>query len=205
MPVAITINGYKFNELSKEAKKKARYYYMEHYFEPSDVTAQFEQDLHAVGTEGYEYCFTDAKVSWSLSCCQGDGVSFTGTWRNEAMIPILNKVYDMKIPRNVVRLIPFLALELKRTNHHYCHEYTVDTEIEVDTGYGYYKRGEGTFKLIEKLVRDIQERVENYRLKVCKELEKYGYAIMDGYESDDYLEDFYKGNGILFDEGGDPI
>ena len=64
-----TINICTFNELSDEAKEKAREWYRDG---DSEMTSdQFEYRLEELGLPNKD-------IRWSLSCCQGDGVAFYG-------------------------------------------------------------------------------------------------------------------------------
>lgn len=69
---------YKLDELSEEAKKKAREWYREGNDMPfleDNLKELLENELAAAG-----YTFDDSlELHYSLTCSQGDGASFTGT------------------------------------------------------------------------------------------------------------------------------
>ena len=70
-----TYNVYKFNELTKEAKENAinKWYEDEEYpFLEEDL----RQELENIDTLKL---FSDVKLQYSLSCCQGDGLSFSAS------------------------------------------------------------------------------------------------------------------------------
>ena len=98
---------YRFNELSKEAKEKAiqRHYDREDYpWLYEDLKSQCEEALKkakiSIESDSLE-------LSYSLSHCQGDGLSFTGyfTWRK-------------------------WAVTIKRGTSNYSHRYSVNFNIE---------------------------------------------------------------------------
>lgn len=189
----ITKTVYNFSELGESAKENARYYYDENLFDNDEVTEQLEQDLFAVGTEGYEYCFPGAKLSWSLSYCQGDGVSFTGQWQGEDLKAIVSKAYNTVIPSRISKILPFLTLTLQRISNRYSHPYTVECCIDSDRNYS---------DRLYKLMLEVQGVIESYRLSVCNKLEESGYSIIEAQKSDEYLSDFFDANDYFFDEHG---
>lgn len=66
-----------FDDLSEEAKEKAREWYREgndYPFLRDGLTEFIREEIEELG-----YSVSDFKVFWSLSYCQGDGVSFEGT------------------------------------------------------------------------------------------------------------------------------
>ena len=70
-----TINVYTYSELSEKAKEYAIMTYGR-FNDEEFLTEEMELQLHDAG-------FPDAKVNWSLSSCQGDGVCFMGEWHGE--------------------------------------------------------------------------------------------------------------------------
>ena len=81
-----TINVYEFSELSAESKQKAMRDYLEsspYHYEPleEEIRTFIEMKLQEQG-----YTITGKlEVAYSLSCCQGDGVSFTGDISREGV------------------------------------------------------------------------------------------------------------------------
>lgn len=111
-------------------------------------------------------------VSFSLSSCQGDGVSFTGTIISEENITaLLTEVYGV-IPHKVKRVIPHIySIDFERNDYHYTHPYTVNTEI-TDQWDDY------SHNRFLQLLEDIAKDVDEYRIEVCKNLENEGYDLL---------------------------
>lgn len=102
---------YKFDQLSDEAKEKAREWYREGYDDPmmqSHMINLTGEALEAAGFKVNQYGGADLDVRYSLSYCQGDGFSFLGDIERDG------KRY--KVTQN---------------SNHYYHEMTMDC-VEVD-------------------------------------------------------------------------
>jgi hypothetical protein len=75
---------YKFNELSTEAKAKAKeWYYGDGYV--GDLSAVMQEQLELF-LDGSGIDFKNAKVFYSLGYSQGDGVCFTGTFTKDGLM-----------------------------------------------------------------------------------------------------------------------
>jgi len=66
---------FKYQELSSEAKEKARDHYRESMFDADHISEQFKSILVERGFKDSGGAFD---VNWSLGYCQGDGVCFWG-------------------------------------------------------------------------------------------------------------------------------
>ena len=143
-----------------------------------DLEMMFEENIY----ENFP-AISNMKMCFSLNYCQGDGVSFTGTITDkEGITELFKKVYG-DIPLKVKRVIPHIySIELERTNHHYTHPYTVTTVITDEWNDYSHTR---FLKLLEQIKNDINE----YRIDFCTQLEKHGYAYMDEVSSDEYIKE----------------
>ena len=186
----IVRNIYTFAELSQEAKDKVCNNWEWDDNDSSMLTELFEEDLNN------HYMFKGAKVYWSLSSCQGDGVSFTGEWFNDGCIQLLEKAYNGNIPKNLKRIIPWLVLEIRNINNRYCHKRSVTLDVDVDN---YYLPN---YPRIEKVIDDIRKTVEAYRLQVCDELEDFGYKEIDYHQTEEYIKEMCESNNYEFLEDG---
>jgi len=101
-----TIQVYKYEELSDDAKETA----LNSHIESNDFDF-LEESL----TEYLKELLTEAKIdgeaelSYSLSCCKGDGVSFTGNFEYKGV-----------------------NISVTRNNSHYVHSNSVDIEAEAE-------------------------------------------------------------------------
>lgn len=178
----VVVKVYKFNELSEKAKQYAVEKYAWDDIYNDFITENMEQILS-------EYGFTDAKVSWSLSSCQGDGVSFTGEWYGNELKNILDKA-GVEIPPEV---LSDCTLKLTRRNSHYVHEMTVQVDLE---------NNYCTDEDYDKYIKPTEEVLETYRLKICYELTKIGYKDIEYYSSEESFANECEGNELEFYEDG---
>jgi hypothetical protein len=191
---------YEFKELSKKSQKKAI------------------EDMHTQINEDYDYeseiitgdmmetiidkfgsnTIRDLEVHWSLNCSQGDGVSFTGTiyGYSKTIDIMLNNMYEGNVPKNVKRIIHGVNFKFTCNSARYCHEMTVNTDSEI-TGLN-----TGNIERIEKLVNEIETKLEDFRIDVCKLLEKNGYTSIDFYDSDEYIIESIEANDLEYLEDG---
>lgn len=178
------IKIYTFEELDKKAKEKAREWYKnimrdDFYIESGMITDNMRDVLEASG-------YTNTEIYWSLSCCQGDGVCFT--WDiygyDEDIIPLLNRIYNNNIPKNILRVLPFIKIEFTRSNSLYCHKNTVHVNYSSTTR-SYI---DGCYR-VEKVIDELMETLEEDRKNMCDILEKQGYDEIDYYYSDEYIDE----------------
>lgn len=125
----------------------------------------------------------DLKLHYSLSYCQGDGVSFTGKIMCDELksLPFANLIKDMDDTS-----ISFVPNSLAS---YYAHKNTVDINIDLDETL--YSKEE-----YAELECDIIEWYENE----CDFLEREGYALLDELTSDECISDYL--NQFEFDEDG---
>lgn len=182
-----TVNVYTYPELSESAKDKVKQWYNS---DIQDLTETLNYDLHEI------WAFPNAKLSYSLSNCQGDGVSFTGTWEGDELKAILENAYDFIVPYELTSLLPRLTLKLISIDH-YSHVYTVNTELLLD-GYSWDCDEEH-----DKLIEAAQKTIDQWRITVCKALEDTGYAEIADRNSDDFMINACEANGYEFYENGE--
>lgn len=183
-----TINLYSYAELSEQAKKTAVDNYRQVLYDSSTFWDCLNDDIKYVFSLEIESNFKNIwieNIYFSLSNCQGDGVSFTGTIDNvdnkDNIYNFLMQVYNGNIPRNVKRVINVINQIQFVSNHsNYCHKYTVYTEL-VDEYNGISQ------KRIACVLSQIEKDIEKYRLDTCDELEKIGYSMQSDYFSDDNI------------------
>lgn len=183
-----TTKYYEFTELNKEIqerliKEKQDEVTNDEYFWQDIYCDEFKESaLNTIREKipGIE----DEELQFSLNCCQGDGVSFTGELGEENIASLLSLVYGGNIPRQIKRIIPHMESIVFERNRHlrYCHEYTVSTEIKIN-GHEYYTE---FYPRIEKLLEDLEKQIDQYRVEICKKLEKEGYDLQDYYTGREY-------------------
>lgn len=181
-----TYQVYIFDELSKEAKEyaKQKYYESEDYcFLESDLTERLRE---------LAPYWKETKLAFSLSCCQGDGLSFSGTL---ALMPFLNKFFH-EMRRKEVLCEYIYKIYSKGNKGHY----TYASKNDIDIEYNYQSGKE--HKRLEKLSEAVLECVQEDYLDVCKKLEKEGYGIIEYRMTDEEFSEYCDANEYEFTEDG---
>jgi hypothetical protein len=185
---------FKFNELSKEVQEKviAKWYENEDYpFLTDDLT----EALNSMENQ----CFYDVKLSYSLSSCQGDGLSFAGTLDFEKfLVNIYSKHETLKpsIKKALLELVYKVYSTGKSKVWHYPYAWTGQIEFE-------YNHEDKAFKRIKKLFEsEIFPEIQKYYMDACKSLEKEGYSILEYRMSIDEFTDMSDSNEYEYFENG---
>jgi hypothetical protein len=184
------VNVYTYDELSQRAKDAVKIWLND------DDNGLLQESLEE---ELSETVFTNATISYSLNSCQGDGVSFTGEWSGLELKNIINASYNstgISVPPKVAKIILEATLTITRDNRcHYMHEMSVDTNLlyegELDLGYS-------TIGPIEKII-------DEYRISICKMLEKQGYKEIDYSNSEDAMSETCESNDYEFYANGELV
>lgn len=189
-----TIEIFDFKELSKEAKNNAITNYIEKYREniQNDRNLFFNEDLHYL-LEQEESLFTDAQFSYSLSYCQGDGLSFT--FDLDIMDYLLKYFPNMK--NSLVNVISEYCLFESKSNHRYSysHKGQVDLYLDYSECSNYYN--------LEDVIKKVLEHIEDRYMEVCSNLEALGYINIYHWENDkDYIIELIESKEITFFNNG---
>ena len=126
------------------------------------------------------------KIRYSLNHCQGDGVSFVG-----------------KIMCNELEILPFghlfkdmddssILFTGNGLENYYCHDKTVDIEVDVDERL----YSEKELNILEKTVREWFENI-------CSTLEKEGYDFLEKYNNEETITEYL--SQYDFNENGEAI
>lgn len=184
------INVYQFEDLSKKSKEKAIY----NHYEQEDYPF-LSEELDCQFTELNQY-FIDQKIYYSLSYCQGDGLSFSA--QVDLNIYLKLKYPNMKVSVSDVlcNYVTFFSTGNADRNA-YGHKNQVDAAL--DSGYSH-----NIFR-IEKLVHEILEDIKEDYMSICNSLEKYGYGILEYRMSFDEFQEFCESNEYNFDVDGKMI
>lgn len=169
-----TITRYSFEELSPEAQEKAleAWRYSLHMEIPDYLLEEsMLEELAREITGAYDLPGADdLKISYSLSYSQGDGVSFSGRVNKET-------APGLSWPDSAI------YAEFKRNSNHYSHGYTVTPELFDAEG--------------EEISDGIEEFRESY-LKICRNLEKYGYKWIEEWTSEAHAREDIAEAGDIF-------
>ena len=188
----VSINVYKFNELSVQIQTKVINRYRDR------LSGLLNDDLKG-DMEWKLNCYVgglDFELSYSLSYCQGDGVSFTGSVDGkEELLTLAGLVYGDKIPKNILRLINYSIIyevNFARCNYHYVHKHTVQTNIidNYNTSKDYCH--------ISKAMTEFENAINEWYLNMCDNLEKFGYDTIENLYGDDNIRCYIDENGLEF-------
>lgn len=185
------IKVYSFSELSEEAQEKAIETERDYKYQSCDMLYFFQEDVDQQLKEKY---WDDIKLAYSLSCCQGDGLSFSGELNLKAF---LDNVYSVKLPEYKKWALNEYIYPVYSTGNtgHYC--YANKNQIEYD--YNCYDKG---YQKIEKLWQDVLEEIKEYYVTLCKEFEKQGYNEIEYQLSDECIKEELENNNIEYTEDG---
>lgn len=198
-------NVFKYNELSEEAKEKAKQWYLDGQI-PDIFTYDCKEDLHNL------FGKNNLDVQYSLSYCQGDGFNIYGRVDAKNIFNCLEnhnggtrfeEFEDVMTDKEKEIILDYAdacgAIELP-VNNRYC--YSLADYIDIADDWEYQLENYSTYeninvevlKKFEKLVRDIFNTL-------CEIYEDWGYKYF--YEiSDEDMEEMCDANGYEFLEDG---
>ena len=182
---------YNYTELSKEAKEKVRGTFGED--DADFTTEQLKEDFAYKLQEDYPY-FKEAVFAWSLSNCQGDGLSFSCDVDLEKFIDIKISKIRARDKAAILELI-YNVLSVGNTGR-YCYAARSDIEFEFNVTDKEYPK-------IEKKALEIIEKIKDYYITACTKLEKQGYNAYEYLYSDEYAKNTSEANEYTFLENGE--
>ena len=188
----INISVYKFNELSKDVQEDIIRRYRE---ESADLLIWDLENI--MNWEFNNYInYLGFELAYSLSGCQGDGVSFTGNVEGkEELFTLASLVYDNKIPKDILRLINWdiiYKIDFVRNNYHYVHKYSV--QINIIENYNTNK----DYRHINRTITEFENAINEWYLQTCDNLEKFGYDTIEDMYSDDTIKSYIEANECEF-------
>lgn len=186
------VKVYKFDELSDAAKQRAR-----DIEKDKDCFDSWDIE-HLMYDYMSEYDIESLDISFSLSHCQGDGVSFTGILWDDAIKRFVKDVVGSVevYNRACEEVIPHMTVKFIRRSHRYSNPMTVYTEIDLP---------EWVYEEVDfadALVKVLEPQIENWRIGMCNDLEKLGYEQIEYYRSDEYVDEMLRINEYEFTEDG---
>lgn len=186
-----TINLYLFKELSLDQQKQVIEKYRDF---NNDLTCDLinYNNIHVTKLE--EQGFLNPDISYSLSCCQGDGVVFDC---NDFDFELLLKEFDCKHKSWIIDILSnYCDVAVYRNSYanFYCHEKTRYFEINT---YGLERNCKEYLRILN-IINKIDDYIENLRLQACAELENDLQADIDYLTSDDAIKDALIANEYYF-------
>lgn len=200
------IKLYKYGELSKEAKEKAKLNYLESYLESSIRSESFKEliksDLeYSKGIKVTE----DFEVEFDLGYCQGDYLNLYGGLDFEELSNELKSRFYKNLSEKEIKFfeefIKYNYIDFERTNYYGC----VGAEIRIkinSEGYNYLVEHEEKEDKYGEIVVKIEKNIEEWYDEICEEYKEFGYKYF--YEADeDEVEGYYEDTEQLFLENGE--
>jgi len=186
------IKVYSFDELSEESQEKAIEKFRDLKNQDYDLLFMFNESvIEQLNEKGWE----DVKLQYSLSCCQGDGFSFSGKLDLKYF---LENEYSKKLPKYKISAICeyIYSCHSKGNTGHYCYASKDDIEYTEN-----YQDGVARNNL-DKLWQSIYEEIQEYYFSLCKKFEKQGYEEIDYQLSDECIKEDIEANEYEFLESG---
>jgi hypothetical protein len=160
----------------------------------------FDSDEMTRDLQGYAketHGLSADKCFWSLRHCQGDGVAFYGTIdiaaladKHEDLQAVLT-AFSMACPHVT------LCVSVKGEHGHYHHWNSMEPVVDV---YDYSKKEEDA---AEATAVWIQDYLADLLKEISRDVERYGYSLIDDQNSDEYIADFLEANEYRFTRAGD--
>ena len=212
-----------YGELSEAAKARAREVWREKAWDSVDselLTEQFAEVLeYEFGIEARTHPVKYAKVTryepeieWSLSYCQGDGVSFKADVDIEKIVahgvpgceyfsPHAQKLAELWKAFQVLEAVADFELSLLSITIEPQHRHTHDVTSILWEADGAIAEQRDLVYAVSDAMRDELNALYS---AACRRLEKLGYAEIEYHDSDEYLDDELTANDhYLFTEEGD--
>lgn len=176
---------YQFNELSKEAQETAIKNFLATNYENIELYDFAEECKEYAATKG----FKDAKVRYSLSYSQGDGLSFDADIDVERFI---REVWP-NVKQSVVDVILnncYSSCEANTRHYAYARREDIEFYIDVDSDKDYSN--------LLDFVDTVKGYIQDCYMEVCGTLEANGYAELEYQDSEEYAIEGITANDYEF-------
>jgi len=174
--VTIDYDVYKYQELSEQAKEKAKEWYLEGK-DASWFKDDCEEILHC------EFPNSELNVEFSLSYCQGDGLNIYGSIN---LLELWNKLDKNKYTDKEKKFMEYVLKEYSMTydmpenwRYGYCMSSSWDFTENIISDMEYANLRGIKYDVLKKFDEDCKEYME----KLCSDFESDGYSYF--YEVDD--------------------
>jgi len=182
---------YSFNELSNEAQQKA----IEKYRNGSEIYLEFFNDaaIEQINNSGF---YDDVKLQYSLSYCQGDGLSFScNHFDSEKLKSIFKDILGEGKEKTIELIYNDCNFVCTANNGNYCFA----SKNDIDFTFENYNR---EYQNIKEVVGNVLTKIENKYLELCKQLEKQGYSEIEYQQSDEAIKETILANDYEFTKDG---
>jgi len=181
---------YEFNELNDKAKQTAIEWYKNSVLaEDSDILFGFDEHCRE---EAEKFGFNDIKIQYSLSYCQGDGLSFSCSNFDLKQFLTNNSRLHRNLLINVIS--SNCTVEIKGNTGRYCFASRSDIDLYLDANKDYPN--------IQTIIDLIKTELENTYLQLCNELENTGYKWIEDAYTDESIIESIEANEYNFTKDG---
>lgn len=186
----IEIQLYKFNELSENAKNTA----IEKYKQNDHIYLdQFDEDCHEqIEKNGFK---GNVELQYSLSYCQGDGLSFSCDYFNN-LNDLFIEVLGNGKQKTIDCIINNLSFKCNGNNWRYCYASRNDISLELDN---YYVKSSTN---LDNVISKVESKLQDLYIDLCKKLEYQGYKEIEYQYSDEYITEMLINNDFDFTVNG---
>jgi hypothetical protein len=182
---------YKFDELVVDAQQNA----IEEYRAKMEIHLDFFNDeaIEQIEQAGF---YDTIKLQYSLSSCQGDGLSFSCNRINESLLlPLFAEILGAGKEKTAKAIIDNCSFINTGNNGRYCYASKSDIDYTLESYRNIYEN-------IEIVVSKVREKIENLYMNLCKDLENQGYSDIEYQRSDEAIIETILGNGLEFLSNG---
>jgi len=182
---------YLFNELSKNAQQNA----IEKFRNNQEVFLDFfnEYAKEQIEKSGF---YDDVKLQYSLSYCQGDGLSFScNHFDSEKLKSIFKDILGEGKEKTIELIYNDCNFVCTANNGNYCFA----SKNDVDFTFENYK---SEYENINELVGKVLSKIESLYMDLCKDLENQGYKEIEYQQSDEAVKETIIANEYEFTKDG---
>lgn len=186
----VRLKVYKFEELTEGSKQVA---IQDQRNDPFNAPLDFFNDnaIEQINGAGFK---GKVNLSYSLSYCQGDGLSFSCDYFDK-----LNDLFIEVLGPGKQKTIDCIINNCSFTNEGNSGRYSYASKNDIRFELDDYS---GKNYLIHCLVSKIETKIQNLYLRLCKDLEDQGYAEISYYDSDECISENLIENDYDFLESG---
>jgi hypothetical protein len=172
----IEIELYKFTELSENAKSAA----IEKEKENMEIFLDFFNDdcNEQISEKGFK---GNIKLQYSLSYCQGDGLSFSCDYYDN-LKDLFIGILGAEKSKTIDCIINNISFECKGNNGRYCYASKNDISLELNN-YCYVKSSIN----IDNLISKVESKLKDLYIDLCSQLEIQGYNEIEYQYSDESI------------------
>lgn len=184
---------YLFNELSKEAQEKAIEDYRTVNYENIDLSDWQERAIDLIKEKGFE----GIALGYSLGYSQGNGVCFNAESIDySVLVSFFREILGDKKDKTIDFLINNCSFRLVGYKNRGSFASKSDLDYYLDDGF------KNDISNCEEIIAKVLDKLENYYVDLCRDLQKSGYEEIEYLNSDSYIKESILTNEYEFLSNG---